>query len=212
VMTPKFSGSTISQTVAFFCAIGLLSRDKGGFVPNVDVIDYNNTRQWDELQGRLKLKPLFEKTWFYRCLVPRLQLSPQPQSTCLAILASESRATPEYEERLIYILRFLELASVLSIAGGTVTLLQHRLDANRPDGMPDAAKASSENKATIASTVTNGVDGDEHHVLYLDKTRKRRVTLHAPLTISKPEYERICKWIQVTLIVEDSGLDLDKRP
>ena len=43
----------------------------------------------------------------------------------------------------------------------------------------------------------------EHHSLYLDKDKQRKFTINSPLFISRAEYQRICKWIEVTLIVED---------
>jgi hypothetical protein len=43
----------------------------------------------------------------------------------------------------------------------------------------------------------------ERHSLYLDKDKQRKFTINSPLFISRAEYQRICKWIEVTLIVED---------
>jgi hypothetical protein len=196
VLTKKLSGSTVSQLNGFFCDIGLLSRSdagNGGFIPGAEVIEYNNACQWDESEARLKLRPVFEKTWFHRCLAPRLQLTPQPQATCLALLANESKATPEHNEKLVNLLNFLQLAGIISTAGGTVTLLQNRV-AVPPDRFVQPAQ---DHKAPPHD------NGAEKHTLYLDKDKKKTVTLTAPLAISRAEYERICKWLEVTLIVED---------
>jgi hypothetical protein len=46
-------------------------------------------------------------------------------------------------------------------------------------------------------------DGAEAHILYLSPDKQRVVMLSAPLAISDAEYERICEWIRVALIVED---------
>ena len=43
----------------------------------------------------------------------------------------------------------------------------------------------------------------EEHSLFLDKEKTRKFTINSPLFVSRAEYERICKWIEVTLIVED---------
>jgi hypothetical protein len=193
VLTKKLSGSTVTQTNGFFCDVGLLARsDKGnGFIPSTEVIEYNNACQWDESEARLKLRPVFEKTWFYRCLVPRLQLSPQQQVTCLALLANESKATPEHNEKLVNLLGFLELAGIVSTAGGTVALLQHKTVS------PPAA--IDRNTVTPPPSPT----GSDQHTLYLSADKKRMVALAAPLSISNAEYTRICNWIKVTLIVEE---------
>jgi hypothetical protein len=193
VLSKKLSGSTVSQTNGFFCDIGLLSRsDKGtGFVPGPEVIDYNNVCQWDQSEARLKLRPLFEKTWFYRVLIPRLQLAAQPQANCLAILANESKATKEHNEKLINLLSFLELAGIVSTTGGTVTLLQHKFT-----GLPEKPPLP------LAGHKPPPPDGAEQHTLYLSSDKQRMVTLMAPLTISNAEYQRICNWIKVALIVE----------
>lgn len=45
--------------------------------------------------------------------------------------------------------------------------------------------------------------GQEEHSLFLDKEKQRRFLINSPLFISRAEYDRICKWIEVTLIVED---------
>jgi hypothetical protein len=45
----------------------------------------------------------------------------------------------------------------------------------------------------------------EQHILYLTADKQRTVKLTAPLTISNAEYQRICSWIKVTLIVEENN-------
>ncbi|MGD0206351.1 MAG: hypothetical protein ABSC89_01910 [Verrucomicrobiota bacterium] len=47
----------------------------------------------------------------------------------------------------------------------------------------------------------------EEHSLFLDKDKQRKFSINSPLFISRAEYDRICKWIEVTLIVED-----EKKP
>lgn len=51
-------------------------------------------------------------------------------------------------------------------------------------------------------------NGSEQHTLYLSQDKKRVVKLSAPLTISNAEYERICGWIKLALIVEDKPSDV----
>jgi hypothetical protein len=195
------SASTISQTNGFFNDIGIVSRDeqgglKGGFIPCGEVIEYNNACQWDESEARSKLRPLFERTWFYRCLAPRLQLAPQSQATCLALLAGESKAQAEHNDRLLNLINFLELAGIVSTIGGNVSLLQNRPNKSFIETGTEITRKEERNTPLPPQ-------GAEQHTLYLSADKKRMVTLAAPLAISNAEYTRICNWIKVALIVED---------
>ena len=59
---------------------------------------------------------------------------------------------------------------------------------------------------SIGRTGFGGTFSDqEEHSLFLDKEKQRKFSINSPLFISRAEYERICKWIEVTLIVGDVG-------
>jgi hypothetical protein len=187
-LTPKFSGSTLTQAVPFFTDVGLITRTDTGFVPSAELVAYNKARQWDEKTAKDKLRSLFEKTWFYRCLVPRLQLGPQPVENCLGVFADESNAGKDHTQRLNGLLFYLELAGIISSDGSKVTLTE-----------PKTGPAGKE--------ITNGTtplkDDPEAHTLYLDRTKTRKVTVTAPLEISQAEYKRLCDWLRVALIIGD---------
>lgn len=71
--------------------------------------------------------------------------------------------------------------------------------------IPVHAIETAPNPAAFGSpreAVTEFRDQEEHS-LYLDKEKTRKFTINSPLFISRAEYERICKWIEVTLIVEN---------
>lgn len=194
VTTPKFSGSTITQAIGFFCDIGILERlEKGGLKPSQELIEYNDACQWDESEARFKLRPIFEKTWFARCLIPRLQLTTPPKQTCLSLLASESKATTEHQERLENLLNFLELATIVSLAGGSIKLIQNKT--NVTGDVPNPQKTSQQTPPTQ----------EDEHTLYLDKSKQRKVVIQAPLEISRAEYDRLCKWLAVALIIDEPG-------
>jgi hypothetical protein len=55
-----------------------------------------------------------------------------------------------------------------------------------------------------ADKVPKEFSDEEEHSLYLDKERTRKFSINGPLFLSRAEYERICKWIEVTLIVEEN--------
>ena len=191
------SGSTVSQTNSFFTDIGFITRsdELSGFIPAPEVIEYNNACQWDATEARSKLRPIFEKTWFYRILVPRLQLAPQTQATCLALLAGESKAQTEHNERLLNLLGFLEAAGIISLSGGNVGLVQQKGVTVQPK--------PEEQKLHVPLTTHQKESDPDQHILYLDGKRERKVKLTAPLEITQAEYTRICNWIKVALIIEE---------
>jgi hypothetical protein len=189
------SGSTISQTNGFFCDIGLVVRsDLGGFIPSPETVEYNTACQWSESEARAKLRPIIERTWFYRCLIPRLHISAQPTPVCLSVLANESKAQPEHNDRLVCLINYLELAGIVSESGGMVSLQQAR---------PQLANVPRDDKKPLDVGRLNGEFSDqEENSFFLDKDKKRKVTLNCPLSISKAEYVRITKWIDATWIIE----------
>jgi|GEM_PF-3593799 hypothetical protein len=69
----------------------------------------------------------------------------------------------------------------------------------------DAIKQSRATaQAALPSSSTPEMFSDhEEQSFFLDKDKTRKFTINSPLFISRAEYERICKWIEVTLIVED---------
>ena len=201
----SLSGSTITQTNGFFNDIGLVTRaDQGGFIPSAEVIEYNNACQWDESEARAKLRPIFERTWFYRCLVPRLQLAPQPQAICLALLGNESKAQKEHNERLLNLISFLELAGIVSTSGGMVSLQQSK---------PKAQVLPPEPQRQSVHVHKVDIDPDQIEVtLYLDKEKKRRFTVSTPLFVTTAELKRIKTWIEAALIIEGPKDEKQNEP
>jgi hypothetical protein len=43
----------------------------------------------------------------------------------------------------------------------------------------------------------------EEHSLFLDKEKQRKFSINSPLFVSRAEFDRICKWIEATLIIDD---------
>jgi hypothetical protein len=194
----NLSGSTISQTNSFFTDIGFIIRsdELTGFIPAPEVIEYNNACQWDAGEARSKLRPIFERTWFYRCLVPRLQLAPQSQTTCLALLAGESKAQTEQNERLLNLLGFLEEAGIVSKSNGNVSLVQHKALTIQP-------KPDEHISPKLPPNTPKAFSDHEENSFYLDKEKKKRITLVSPLFLTRAEFKRLITWIESTLIVEE---------
>ena len=68
----------------------------------------------------------------------------------------------------------------------------------------DEQPVEDTNKKLSAGVPEMFTDQEEHH-LFLDKEKTRKFTINSPLFLSRAEYDRICKWIKVALIVEDDG-------
>lgn len=67
---------------------------------------------------------------------------------------------------------------------------------------PAPAGASGNVPPSTEPAVTEGPD-TQAHTLFLDKGKVRRFSFHGPVEVTQAEYERICQWLKVTLIVED---------
>jgi hypothetical protein len=181
--------------VPFFTDIGLVERADGGkFTPSKELVAYNKARQWSEAEAREKLRPLFEKTWFYKCLVPRLQLAPQPITNCLAVLSEESKAQKDHEPRLRALIEFLGLAGVVSVADGTVNFSQN---------LSGSAHFSGHGTMAATGTVQKAAQQDQCvHSYVLPLPNRRKVVVEAPLDITKAEISRLQKWIEFTLLLD----------
>jgi hypothetical protein len=107
--------------------------------------------------------------------------------------------------QLRMLLGFLEVTGIIVCENGEVRL-------NRDAGQQPQELPKPEDKklvdAITAGQVPVTFTTQEEHSLFLDKERTKKFSMSSPLFISKAEYERICKWIAVTLIVDDE----DKTP
>ncbi len=189
----QFSESTLGVAVPFFTDIGLIARNGSGFVPSGALLGYNQAVALSASEAKRKLRPLFETSWFYRVLAPRLQLNSQPVRECVGVLAVEAKAGSEHLSRVEPLIGFLELAGIVSVVGTNVSFVPS-------SGEPPP-------KDPLAKTADEILSDQEDHSLYLDKNKQRKFSISSPLFISRAEYNRICKWIEVTLIVEDAVRD-----
>jgi hypothetical protein len=198
-LTPTFSASTLNVAVPFFTDISLLTRNEGGFVPCPELLAYNQAVRLSATEAKRKLRPVFEKTWFYQLLAPRVQLNAKTIQECVGILAVEAKAGEEHIKRVEPLINFLELAGIVAISGGMVSFVANGVEAPAPESIK------------LPPGVPAVFTDQEEHSLYLDKEKTRKVTINSPLFISKAEYKRICNWIKVALIVEGIEEE-DKTP
>jgi hypothetical protein len=190
-LTPKFSASTLGVAVPFFTDISLLTRNEGEFVPSPEIVEWNQALALSPSEAKRKIRPLFEGTWFYKLLAPRLRLSPQSVKDCVGILAVEAKAEEGHLERVEPLIKFLELAGIVEIAGTRVSFIPTAGESSPPV----AIKLPPGTPATFST--------QEEHSLFLDKEKTKKFTINSPLFITRADYQRIIKWIEVTLIIEE---------
>jgi hypothetical protein len=190
-LTPKFSPSTLLVGVPFFVDIGLLSRSGADFVPCAELREFNQALALSTSEAKRKLRPIFENTWFYRLLAPRLQLNQQSIKECIGILAVEAKAGSEHLSRVGQLINFLDLAGIVTIVGDNVLFAQ-----------ASVSQTVKLEGAGARSSTPRVFSDQEEHSLFLDKGKTRKFTINSPLFITQAEYDRVCNWIKVALIVE----------
>jgi hypothetical protein len=77
-----------------------------------------------------------------------------------------------------------------------------RLDAAPAIEQPHAPTPSSAAKMSFGLNPEDEFSEQEQNSFYLDKEKKKRVTLNCPLFLTRAEYDRICNWIKATWIIE----------
>ena len=83
--------------------------------------------------------------------------------------------------------------------GSDGTVVSESPDSN----IPLAKLSSAPQKASQDDNVEPPDQDHQAHTLYLDSARKRKITVRAPLSVTKAELERIRAWLGLQLIVEE---------
>ena len=195
------SGSTVVVTNAFFSDIKLLVRQKDGvaFVPSAEALAYYKAYEWDKTTAAEKLRPAFERGWFAEALVPRLKFRPYDVREALAVLAEASNAGKDHEDRLANLLELMLQVGVVSSDGGLI-----KAPAPRATEQPAMVEAVKAEPVVIERREAPVVDeGHEQYTLVLDPRSRRRVVITAPHVITRKELDRITKWLEFQLIVEE---------
>ena len=112
-------------------------------------------------------------------------------------------AQTEHQERLSLLLAYLAQAAITSNVGDKVILAQHN-PASRGTPVDRSRNGVDSSDGVTNPSANNGQEKPEPIFLYLDKDRKRKVVLQAPLAITQAEYQRLCKWIEVSLIIDST--------
>ncbi len=88
----------------------------------------------------------------------------------------------------------IKFAGMLA-SDGTVSLTGPKLESQpKPNGSDETQPAQQE-------AATPDI---QKHTLYLSKDKARKLEISGPIEITRAEYDRICKWIEVALMVADN--------
>jgi hypothetical protein len=194
------AGSTVVVTNAFFCEVKLLVRQKEevAFVPSAEAMAYYKAFEWDKATAGEKLRPVFERAWCSEALVPRLKFRPYDEREALAVLAEASNAGKDNEDRLAALLELMVTAGVVVRDGNLIKPPAPR--ATEQPAMVEAVRAEPVLDRREAPVVD---EGHEQYTLVLDPRSRRRVVITAPHVITRKELDRITKWLEFQLIVEE---------
>jgi hypothetical protein len=191
------SGTTVVVTNAFFSDIKLLVRQKEGvaFVPAAEALAYYKAYERDKVTAAGKLRSAFERGWFAEALVPRLKFRPYDVREALAVLAEASGVGKEdYEDRLANLLELMLQVGLVSSDGGLIKAAEQPAVVESVRTEPPVA---DRREAPVVD------EGHEQYTLVLDPKSKRRVVVTAPHVITRKELDRITKWLEFQLLVED---------
>jgi len=75
-----------------------------------------------------------------------------------------------------------------------------------PDSNGSGAHRQNREDAALqpAPTSSDGTN-TQQHTIFLDKGKSRKFVINAPLEITRAEYDRICKWLEFTLIIVEQA-------
>jgi hypothetical protein len=111
----KLKSGTISLTNSFFCDVGFLEKVDGGFVPTVDVLEFNRGCSINESTAPKKLANVLRESWFAKKLLPILGIRKIPQAEAIELLADEAGATGEHKEQLAMLITYLKAAGLVRV-------------------------------------------------------------------------------------------------
>jgi hypothetical protein len=154
----KMAVNTITLANPFFCDVGLLQRQDGGFVPSDEVISFSRSFEWNPETAAQKLAPLFTEAWFGQALMPRLAFGSLQEEEAIQTLAEAADADPEYEDQLGLLLEYMERAALIQRDGNTIKkgTMSSSIASEQPNTMPNSSETVREapSRTTVATTFT----------------------------------------------------------
>ncbi len=195
----NMSENTIVVTNAFFNEAKLVTRQKEeqAFVPTAETMAYCKAHEWDPFTAGEKLKGAFEKCWFADAVLPRLKFRPHEENEVLTLLADACGASKDYVARVKMLLEYMVFAGLVIREGSMI----------KAAGTKAADKTPVAPVPVAAPTARQHSLPDENHAeftFFLDAKRGRKVVVHAPHDMSQKEFDRVRKWMEIQLVVEDA--------
>lgn len=154
----KMAVNTITLANPFFCDVGLLLRQDGGFVPSEEVVLFSRSFEWNPETAPHKLAPLFSGAWFGQALMPKLNFGSLPKDEAIQTLAEAAEAPPEYEAQLTLLLDYMERAGLIQRDGDTIKkgTVVPSVTTERSSAAPNSSEPIREPppRTTVATTFT----------------------------------------------------------
>jgi hypothetical protein len=195
--------TTLLQASAFLNDVGIIHRVEGGkFIPSSEVQEFYRMHGIAPDKAWAKLTPLFERSWFGKELIPRLKLrGAMEEVEAKEVLAEVANAEKSHLEQLKIAIDFLQKVGVLIRDGGQI-----RLASSATLSEPEGNQKNSIASIPITPPLVLPADPTmEQHSITLDASKGRKVIISTPPNVTRRELERIQKWLEFQLIVDDDG-------
>lgn len=199
----KFVGmapATVSQTNAFLQDTGIVRKDGRRFVPAAEVQAMHRLYEVSRDKALTKLGPLMEKSWFGRLVVPKLKFRAMPEEDVVHELFEAATAEAQHLPQIRMLVDYLVISGVVERENGVLKVK----NGCGSEGSAPAEPVATPTPAPVAAGAP-AVSEPPPAVLLLNADGSRRVTVKAPPTIKRHELERIKKWLEFQLIVEDEA-------
>jgi hypothetical protein len=196
----KMAASTVSQSNAFLAEVGLVRKDGRRFIPASEVVAMNRLYELSRDKAYAKLAPLFEKAWFGMLVIPKLKFRPMSEEDMVHELFEAATAETVHLPQVRMLIDYLVLVGLVERDGGVLRVK----NGGTEDGQTQSAPAVSQATPTVEPPMV-AVNEPPAAVLLLTPDGSRRVTVKAPPTIKRSELERIKKWLEFQLIVDDEA-------
>ena len=197
--TINLSESTIVVTNAWFTDVGFLERlGNGVFRASDALLKFGHAVEFGSPTAGHALKPLLEGKWFAKALLPYLSMRDVNRVEAVRILAEACGASKQFEEQLGVLLDFMVYAGLVDEMGGNIrkaTTGVFPAGGNNSSGAVDLPPVDNSRASDLAIPA-------DAPFMFLDRERKRKVTLVAPDSLSKAEVEKIKAWLELVLYVE----------